>query len=435
MPDCTSGEFRDVDDLGSARRAARARRGSGRDRNADGRRRDERARARAAVDRRARPRARVRVVCRASRAAPRSPTCCSATSRRRRGRLPISVPRNAGQIPMHHDHRAGGGRSVIYGDYVDSPAVAALPLRLRPVVHDLRVRATLGVGEPATTDDAVRGARSTSTQHGRRRAGTEVVQLLPPRRSRARRAARPPARRLRTRRRSTRASRDRASSTSTRRVLAYYDEDMRLVIEPGTVRAIRSAASMTVDLDGGPGTRDRTQRPPSDATATTSLTRTAQAAYAAPMASTRSGSTGGRAKPTGSLDDPEPREIRYTLFSTDDHLVEPPHMFEGRLPAEAASARRRKVVETEEGHEVWHVRRPGLLPGRAQRGRRPQARGLEGRADALRGDAPRLLRHRRAHPRHGHQRRVGVGQLPVADHRLLRRGVLALLAIPSSASR
>jgi len=51
--------------------------------------------------------------------------------------------------------------------------------------------------------------------------------------------------------------------------------------------------------------------------------------------------------------DPEPRPIRHTLFSTDDHLVEPPHMFADRLPA-ALQDRAPKVVETEEGHEVWH---------------------------------------------------------------------------------
>jgi hypothetical protein len=55
----------------------------------------------------------------------------------------------------------------------------------------------------------------------------------------------------------------------------------------------------------------------------------------------------------GLLDDPEPRPLRYTLFSTDDHLVEPPGMFEGRLPARLQE-RAPKVVETEEGHEVWH---------------------------------------------------------------------------------
>jgi predicted TIM-barrel fold metal-dependent hydrolase len=54
----------------------------------------------------------------------------------------------------------------------------------------------------------------------------------------------------------------------------------------------------------------------------------------------------------GLLPDPDPREIRYTLFSTDDHLVEPPRMFEGRLPAKLQELAPR-VVETEEGHEVW----------------------------------------------------------------------------------
>ena len=54
----------------------------------------------------------------------------------------------------------------------------------------------------------------------------------------------------------------------------------------------------------------------------------------------------------GLEDDPQPRPIRYTLFSTDDHLVEPPRMFEGRLPAKLQSEAPR-VVETAEGHEVW----------------------------------------------------------------------------------
>jgi predicted TIM-barrel fold metal-dependent hydrolase len=54
----------------------------------------------------------------------------------------------------------------------------------------------------------------------------------------------------------------------------------------------------------------------------------------------------------GLLDDPEPRPITYTIISVDDHLVEPPHMFEGRLPAKFQDLAP-KVVETEEGHEVW----------------------------------------------------------------------------------
>jgi predicted TIM-barrel fold metal-dependent hydrolase len=52
------------------------------------------------------------------------------------------------------------------------------------------------------------------------------------------------------------------------------------------------------------------------------------------------------------LPDPEPRPVRYTLISVDDHLMEPPETFEGRLPARLAD-RAPRVIETEEGHQVW----------------------------------------------------------------------------------
>ena len=52
------------------------------------------------------------------------------------------------------------------------------------------------------------------------------------------------------------------------------------------------------------------------------------------------------------LPDPEPREVKYTFISVDDHLMEPPHTFEGRLPQKLQDQAPR-VVETEEGHQVW----------------------------------------------------------------------------------
>jgi len=52
------------------------------------------------------------------------------------------------------------------------------------------------------------------------------------------------------------------------------------------------------------------------------------------------------------LPDPEPREAVYTIISVDDHLMEPPHTFEGRLPAKFEQQAPR-VVDTEEGHQVW----------------------------------------------------------------------------------
>lgn len=52
------------------------------------------------------------------------------------------------------------------------------------------------------------------------------------------------------------------------------------------------------------------------------------------------------------LPDPEPAEVRYTLISVDDHLVEPPHLFEGRMPAHLAD-RAPRVRTTSKGHEIW----------------------------------------------------------------------------------
>ncbi len=52
------------------------------------------------------------------------------------------------------------------------------------------------------------------------------------------------------------------------------------------------------------------------------------------------------------LPEPEPRDITYTVISVDDHVVEPAHLFEGRMPAHLAD-RAPKVIENEHGHQVW----------------------------------------------------------------------------------
>src|SRR5437870_209398 len=53
-----------------------------------------------------------------------------------------------------------------------------------------------------------------------------------------------------------------------------------------------------------------------------------------------------------SLPPPEPRDVRFTVVSVDDHAVEPRHMFEGRLPKHLQD-RAPSIVETGDGHEVW----------------------------------------------------------------------------------
>ena len=52
------------------------------------------------------------------------------------------------------------------------------------------------------------------------------------------------------------------------------------------------------------------------------------------------------------LPDPEPAVVKYTIISVDDHLVEPPDMFEGRLPSRLQDRAPRVVID-ERGHEVW----------------------------------------------------------------------------------
>jgi predicted TIM-barrel fold metal-dependent hydrolase len=63
---------------------------------------------------------------------------------------------------------------------------------------------------------------------------------------------------------------------------------------------------------------------------------------------TRKGSSGG---PTF-LPEPERRPRKYTVISVDDHIVEPPDMFEGRVPSRL-TGQAPHVVTNDTGSEVW----------------------------------------------------------------------------------
>ncbi|MUM19218.1 amidohydrolase [Mycobacterium sp. CBMA271] len=52
------------------------------------------------------------------------------------------------------------------------------------------------------------------------------------------------------------------------------------------------------------------------------------------------------------LPEPERAERLYTVISVDDHIVEPPDTFEGRVPAKFADLAP-KVIETESGGQTW----------------------------------------------------------------------------------
>ena len=60
----------------------------------------------------------------------------------------------------------------------------------------------------------------------------------------------------------------------------------------------------------------------------------------------------GAARTVTFLPEPERRPRRYTVISVDDHIVEPRHTFEGRLP-QAFAERAPRIVEAEDGRETW----------------------------------------------------------------------------------
>jgi len=61
---------------------------------------------------------------------------------------------------------------------------------------------------------------------------------------------------------------------------------------------------------------------------------------------------GGASEAAPLLADPAPRPVRHTVISVDDHLIEPPDLFEGRMPARLAEEAPR-VIETEDGNQAW----------------------------------------------------------------------------------
>jgi beta-glucosidase len=156
------------------------------------------------------------------------------------GRLPVSLPRSVGQVPVHYDQRAGGGRSMFWGDYADSPAGS-----LHPFGHGLST--TTFSYSPVIVDEGTTAVPTritvTVTNTGSR-PGAEVVPCFV--QDEVASVARPE-------RQLVGFARVELDPGESRLItfelhpsrLAFHDEELRLVCEPGAFR---------LELGGAAGT-------------------------------------------------------------------------------------------------------------------------------------------------------------------------------------
>ena len=88
------------------------------------------------------------------------------------GKLPVTIPRNVGQLPIFYNAKPTARRGYLFDD-VD----AALPVRLRSQLHQLRLRRADGCRPRALPPGRACTVRVPVTQQRRKRAGDETVQV------------------------------------------------------------------------------------------------------------------------------------------------------------------------------------------------------------------------------------------------------------------
>jgi beta-xylosidase len=156
------------------------------------------------------------------------------------GKLPVTVPRHVGQIPIHYAHKPSGGRSHWHDDYVDG---SHLPLW--PFGHGLSyTRFELGglQLDRSTVDARGEVAVSVDVVNVGQREGDEVVQLYA---RDVEASVTRPVKELRgfARVRMAAGERRRVTFRLAAEQLAFTDLDGRLVVEPGRVALMVGTSS------------------------------------------------------------------------------------------------------------------------------------------------------------------------------------------------
>ena len=89
------------------------------------------------------------------------------------GRLPVSLPRHVGQVPIHAGHRAGGGTAMFYSAYSDSETTPLFPFGHGLALTTFERRLAGVVAGDTASDPTTVTVEVTNTGE---RAGVDVVQ-------------------------------------------------------------------------------------------------------------------------------------------------------------------------------------------------------------------------------------------------------------------
>lgn len=163
------------------------------------------------------------------------------------GRLPISLPHSAGQVPVYYGHKSGGGRSQMLGDYSDGPTTPLYPfghgLSYTQFAYD-DLAITAGTAAAEAPIEIACTVRNTGA-----RAGEEVVQLY------VRDVVASVTRPVKQLVGFARVALAPGAGTRVRfrldpSQLAFFDAAMRFVVEPGEFEVFVGASSADIRLQG-----------------------------------------------------------------------------------------------------------------------------------------------------------------------------------------
>ena len=161
------------------------------------------------------------------------------------GKLPITIPRNVGQVPIYHGHKPTGGRSRLRGEYVDASNTPLYPFGHGLSYTSFEVSAPQLASSVVNTDGVVSAAVTVANVGSM--AGDEVVQIY------ARRESAPVTRPVRELVGFKRIHLEPGESRTLTFELAanqfgFYDREMRYATHPGSVTI--SSGISSADMSG-----------------------------------------------------------------------------------------------------------------------------------------------------------------------------------------